>query len=172
VPVRRLSEKSLGNAALFYLRRYSASAMQLRRALQRKVRRAAKEHPEQASQAPAWIDAVLERMTPAGYLDDERYATSKTASLRRAGKSTRAIRAKLRSKGLATEVVERATQGAAAADEAAVWELARKKRLGVFRPPAARAERRLRDLSALARAGFSYELARRPVDAVEAPARW
>jgi regulatory protein len=160
----RLSEKSLTNAALFYLRRYSSSVAQLRRVLQRKVKRAAREHGGDAEKALAWVDPLVERMVRAGYLDDERLAATKTASLRRAGKSTRAIRAKLRTKGLASDLVERATTGGRAADEQAVWTFARKKKLGVFRPQAARAERRQRDLAALARAGFSYELAKRAVD--------
>ncbi|MHB8873821.1 MAG: regulatory protein RecX [Myxococcaceae bacterium] len=167
--MRRLSEKSLTNSALFYLRRYSASVMQLRKVLQRRVKRALKERGGDAAQAQAWLDLVVERMVRAGYLDDERLAVAKTASLRRAGKSTRAIRAKLRTKGLPAGLVERATQGGRAADEEAVWTVARKKKLGVFRPEAARRDLRQKDLATLARAGFSYDLAKRPVDAREEP---
>ena len=43
--------------------------------------------------------------------------------------------------------------------------LARRRRLGVYRLAAARADYRDRDLAALARAGFSYDIARRVIEA-------
>ena len=45
--------------------------------------------------------------------------------------------------------------------------LARRRRLGPFRPAADRAEHRTRDLAALARAGFNYDLARKVIDSQE-----
>ena len=44
---------------------------------------------------------------------------------------------------------------------------ARRKRLGPFADPARRAAARMKHLAAMARAGFSGELARRIVDAVD-----
>ncbi|MHA1114431.1 MAG: regulatory protein RecX, partial [Alphaproteobacteria bacterium] len=57
-----------------------------------------------------------------------------------------------------------------AADLAAAIAYARRRRLGPWRVAAARAERRERDLAALARAGFNYDLARRVVDAPDTAA--
>jgi regulatory protein len=48
---------------------------------------------------------------------------------------------------------------------AAALALARRRRLGPWRPPAARAARRDKDLAILARAGFPRGLATRIVDA-------
>jgi regulatory protein len=45
--------------------------------------------------------------------------------------------------------------------------LARRRRLGPFRKAEARAEHRLRDLAAMARAGFAYALAEKVIDAEE-----
>jgi regulatory protein len=53
-------------------------------------------------------------------------------------------------------------------DFTAAVNLARRRRLGPYRPLAARAEMREKDLAALARAGFSYDIARRVVDAATA----
>ena len=50
-------------------------------------------------------------------------------------------------------------------DLAAAARLAQRKRLGPFRPKEARADLRQRDMAALARAGFSYDVARQIVDA-------
>lgn len=160
--MRHLTEKSLTNAALFYLRRHAASRAQLLRVLERKARRAAKEQGVEVPRKA--IDAVVSRMVTAGYVDDERLAVARTSSLRRSGRSTRLIRLKLRQKGIAPEIVEAATRCDPADEEAAAHVLARRKRLGQYGPPASRPERRLRDLAALARAGFSFALAKRVVD--------
>jgi regulatory protein len=45
---------------------------------------------------------------------------------------------------------------------------ARRRRLGPYRPAEARAERRTKDLAALARTGFGYSVALRVIDAEEA----
>ena len=48
---------------------------------------------------------------------------------------------------------------------AAAAALARRRRLGPFRRPGEREERRDKDLAALARVGFSYAVARRVIEA-------
>lgn len=166
--MRRVSEKSLGNAALFYLRRYSATAARLRSVLKRKAARAGK---GQADLDPAdverWLTAVVERMVRAGYVDDRRFAQGRTASLRRSGKSARAVGAALRVKGVSAAHAAEAL-AAGDPDAVAVWTFARKRKLGVYRT--ARPEGwRLKDLARIARAGFSYALARQVVDAAEPP---
>jgi len=96
------------------------------------------------------------------------------ATLRRRGTSSRGVSAKLAAKGVPREVVESAMQaerdalpdGEAEAIEAqAAHAYAKRRRLGPHRRPDIRAAHRDRDLAALARAGFSYGLARRVVDA-------
>ena len=92
------------------------------------------------------------------------------ASLRRRGLSERMIRLKLKEKGLSDDTIREAlAQWAADAPEdgdlQAAINLARRRRLGPFRPTENRAERRDRDLAALARAGFDGDTARRVVDA-------
>lgn len=163
--MRRLSERSLMNAALFYLRRYAASEAQLVRVLTRKARRRAKDAGDEATDVTTLVRAVVARVVSAGYVDDARLAAAKVASLHRAGKSRRAIRVALRTKGLG-ERADEALSAAAPSDEDAAWTLARKKRLGPFRTPSSRAERRAKDLAALARAGFPFSVAKAVIDAV------
>jgi regulatory protein len=49
-------------------------------------------------------------------------------------------------------------------DLAAALALAKRRRLGPFRAPSVRAAYRMRDLAALGRAGFAYEIAKRAID--------
>jgi regulatory protein len=43
--------------------------------------------------------------------------------------------------------------------------LARRRRFGPFRPDKDRKDRRLRDLAAMARAGFAFDIAKKVIDA-------
>jgi len=160
--MRHLTEKSLTNAALFYLRRFAASEAQLKRVLERKAKRAAKDKGEEPPLAV--VQQVVQRMARNGYVDDARLATTRTASLRRGGRSTRMIRLKLRQKGLAPSLIEEATRCPDDDEEAAARTWAKKKKLGAFGLASTRKERRPKDLAVLARAGFSFAIARKVVD--------
>lgn len=175
MPPRKPSPQSLERSALHYLQRYAASEDQLRRVLRRKVDRAARHHEVDAPQAEAWIDELVGRLRRAGYVDDDAYARMRATGLRRRGKSRRAIRQKLAEKGIAKQTAEQALAEADAGDEGdedpelvAAARYARRRRLGPFREAPKRAERRERDLAALARQGFSFEVARRVIDSPDA----
>ena len=173
-PPPPITADRLERAALHYLERFSASAASLRRVLARRVERSAREHGSDPAEGARWIEALIERYRQSGLLDDAVYAEAKAGSLRRRGVSARAIRDKLAAKGVdngtAAAALARADQDGGhpdsgdAADEGAARALARRRRLGPFRPEAQRAEHRNRDLAALGRAGFSYETARRVID--------
>jgi regulatory protein len=89
-------------------------------------------------------------------------------SLHRKGKPRSAIKRALAAKGVGAEEIEQAigglTRGEADSDLAAAFTLARRRRLGPFRLDA-RAENRQRDMAVLGRAGFSFEIARKIVEA-------
>ena len=92
----------------------------------------------------------------------------KAHSLRASGRSSRVIAQKLRMKGVAADVVTQkladATAELSEEEAARIW--ARKKRLGPFRTNAqTREENRQRDLASLARAGFSFGIAKKVIDA-------
>lgn len=165
---RKVSERSLENAALAYLQRYASSAANLRRVLMRRVLRSAAAHDTDPEQGARWIDALIERYQKAGLLDDDAYARMRAETLHRAGASARRIRATLAVKGVGPDIVDGALD---ALDEtmpdvelAAACNYARRRRLGPWRR-SDRAGHRERDLAALGRQGFSYETARRVIDA-------
>jgi len=175
-PVRPITASYLQNAAAFYLERYPATAEKLRRILSRRVARA------KAAEAPIMdgveqaIDALIDRLVAAGAVDDSAFAQTKARALHRRGTSTRAMRHKLRLAGVDGATLERAMvalDGELDVDpEQREWRaavaLARRRRLGPFRAPGARPERRDRDLAAMARAGFALDVARKVIDARDA----
>ena len=168
---RKPPPSSLENAALYYLERYASSAENLRRVLSRRVDRAARVHEIDVADVHAQIDALIRRYEAAGLLDDRAYAETRVNSLRSRGGSTRLIRLKLRQKGVAPGAIDQAL----ADDRSEVGELkaaiafARRRRLGPYRRTD-RAAGRDRDLASMARAGFSYDLARRVVEAASVEA--
>ncbi len=123
-----------------------------------------------AERVEAMIEAVVEDMRRLGYLDDARYAAMKASSLARKGRSQTAIRATLARQGVARERAEAALTTLRDEhpdpDLTAARNLARRRRLGPWRPEPDRAAMRLRDLASLVRAGFPYGIAR---DVIEAP---
>ena len=172
VTPRRLSNSSVEAAALHYLERFAASAEALRRVLLRRVEHAARLRGEDAAEGRAMVDALIARYLASGLLDDRRYAEAKGRSILRQGGSIRAIRCRLAAKGVAPETIEAALgdlrdEQAGSIDEldlAAAVALARRRRLGPYRPADQRVSARDRDLAALGRAGFSWEIARRVID--------
>ncbi|XXF76194.1 regulatory protein RecX [Myxococcaceae bacterium GXIMD 01537] len=169
--VRKVSPRYLENAALHYLKRYAATVSQLRRVLLRRVDRSLKAHGGERAEALRWVDALVEKLVRNGLINDSAYAGMKAQALRASGRSSRVIAQKLRMKGVAADVVQEklaeATSEVSEEEAARIW--ARKKRLGPFRRDAGtRKENRERDLAALARAGFSFSIAKKVID--EAPA--
>ncbi len=148
----------LERVALHYLERYAGSEVRLRRVLQKRVRRSFDAHgTPDALEAKERIDALVAKLRRLGYVDDGRFARARVSSLRRRGKSARAIRAALRGQGIDPAVID------SVLDEGDDLEAAR----------ATVRRRRLtggeKDLAKLARAGFSYDVARRAFE--ELPSR-
>ncbi|MGF7172493.1 regulatory protein RecX [Azospirillum doebereinerae] len=169
-PVRLVTAQYLENSALHYLERFASSTANLRNVLMRKVKLSAQAHGTDPEEGARWIDDLLARYVRSGLLNDETYARMRTESLHRRGSSTRAIAQKLASKGIDRDETDKALESLREdvgpdVDLAAALALAKRRRLGVYRLPEARAAHREKDMAALGRAGFGYEIARRIVDA-------
>jgi len=179
---RKVTPRYLENAALYYLQRYSSSAANLRRILTAKVWRSAQAHDTDAEEGAGIIEDIIARFLRSGLLDDRAYAEAKAAALHRRGTSARGIRAKLAAKGIAPETIDHALETlhdeTPQPEHAAAITLARRRRFGPFRKPAttkreetedgeAKKRRRMKELAAMARAGFSYELAQIVIDAAD-----
>ena len=173
---RKVSAQSLENVALYYLARFSAPSAHLKRVLLRRVEQSVRAHGSDPAEGRQLVDALIERFCRSGLLDDATYAAGKARSLRKRGTSRVVIGRALRAKGLTAEHVDTAMAGMEAeagpntadSDIVAAARLAQRKRLGPFRPQAARPDLRNRDLAALARAGFSYVVAHQTIDAESA----
>ncbi|GAB5470763.1 MAG: hypothetical protein Kilf2KO_37930 [Rhodospirillales bacterium] len=167
---KAVTAASLRNQALAYLARYAASRAGVERFLLRRLARAEAQGRETVgATAIAPLLASLERL---GLIDDRAFAITKANSLTRRGLSQRGVEAKLRVSGLDQEHIDAALaslEEAGVSELSRAWTYARRRRLGPYRPEAARAERRLRDLASLTRRGFTLEIARRVIDAADPP---
>jgi len=166
---RKVTPDYLERAALYHLERYASSTENLRRILMRKAWRSEKHHGTDNDEVTGWVEAIVTQFLETGLLDDVRYAEGRAASLQRRGDSQRSIRHKLLAKGLTSDVVDQALARVSAKelvdpDLVAAVRYVQRRRLGAFRGPDERADNRSRDIAAMARAGFSYDLAKCVID--------
>ncbi|CAN5907661.1 regulatory protein RecX [soil metagenome] len=170
---RPITAKYLQNAAAFYLERYPSTAEGLRRVLNRRVRKAEMFEAPVMDNVKQAIETVVAKFVDAGVIDDKAFAQTKARSLHRRGTSTKLTRQKLRMAGVDGETLDQAMVGLdeelhtdpRQRERRAAVALARRRRLGPFRPAAERKDRRDRDMAAMARAGFDYALAKKVIDA-------
>jgi regulatory protein len=165
---RKVSADYLERAALHYLERYASSAANLRRILMRRVQKSAEAHGTDPEDGAQMVDALIARYRTSGLLDDAGYSRMRAESLHRRGSSARMTRMKLAAKGVAADDIDAAldalSETVSEPDLAAAVNYARRRRIGPWRTQN-RSEYRDRDLAALARQGFGYEIASRVVDA-------
>ncbi|MFA5040762.1 MAG: regulatory protein RecX [Bdellovibrionales bacterium] len=165
--------QSLSHAALQYLGRYAASEASLRRVLINRLRRAAmqnqdfREDEKRQETLRQAIEQIIEKHRKSGALNDAAFAETKVNSLRRTGRSQRAILQKLKAKGISTTLIKEALDQNAdekspeEAEMTAALALLRRRKMGPFRRTPENENIRRRELAALARAGFSLNIARR-----------
>ncbi|MBL4784644.1 MAG: regulatory protein RecX [Cohaesibacteraceae bacterium] len=160
--VKKVTESYLENVARFYLDRFSATEKGLQRYLTQKVNASAREYDTDPADGKNWIEILIVTLREQGYLNDGQYALSRSRSRLRKGNSLRAIAQDLKFKG----VPEKLAQDAISAlkvdhsdpDLKAALLYARRRRLGPYRLPEARDINHDKDLAALARRGFGFEL--------------
>jgi regulatory protein len=169
-PARAPTEERLVKSALHYLDRYGSSRENLRRVLERKVMRAARELDLDPSDFTGMVEKVVERCAASGLVDDRLYAEARIASERRKGRSARRISGVLQAKGIEADLAERliAETEEDGGDLAAACIAARKKRFGPWRRGEADADRQRKEIAALCRQGFSFAIARKVVEADDA----
>jgi regulatory protein len=165
------SRDVLHEAALAYLARGSATSAMLRRVLDRKVatwaRRAtrASRDPELIAADVATckeaIAAIAARFREVGLINDATFAESRARSLRRAGRSRRAISAHLTAKGVDAETARHVVPEDATSELAAALAFARKRRIGPFAREEVDRAAKQKALAAMARAGFGWSVCER-----------
>jgi regulatory protein len=174
--IREATPAYLERAGLHYLERFAASAEKVRTILLAKVRRSAEAHGTDPQEGAQVVDRLVQRFIELGLIRDRDLALARAERLHEKGASRRMISAKLGAMGLAEEDVSAAIEQVQERSEGdseleAAWSLARRKRIGPFRAPDTRKDLRNRDLGVMARGGFSFAIARRVIDAEEAPER-
>jgi regulatory protein len=181
--LKKPTPERLANVALYYLARYAATEASLRRVLENRVRRAvmqdvvfAADREAQAALVKA-IDHIVEQHKASGVINDEAFAAMKVESLRRAGRSARRITQTLAVKGIKAEATQRALESyeqdeGEGQELAAALRFAKKKKMGRFAPPsppatdaALVAKRKNKEVAAMARAGFSFDVIRKVLEA-------
>lgn len=159
------SEERLRRAALHYLERYASSEANLRRVLERKVLKACRALDLDPADYAGMVEAVVETCRRNHLVNDRSFAETKVAGLRRRGGSARKIEAQLAAKGVDRDTIQSVLQNDEQSDEDAARTFARRRRLGPYRTSGRSDDRRDKDLAAMCRAGFSFETARRVIDA-------
>jgi regulatory protein len=161
------TEERLTRAAIHYLDRYASSQENLRNVLSRKVKRAATANGRSPEDFREIVDRVVEKCRRAGMVDDRTYAETKLVGLRRRGRSKRQIKATLASKGVDRDLIANVIDQDDTSELEAARTYARRRRLGPWRTRGQREERREKDMAALCRAGYPYEIARKVIDAAD-----
>ncbi|WP_417804977.1 regulatory protein RecX [Thalassospira lucentensis] len=175
---RRVTRDYLMNYATWYLERFAASRARLEKLMRGKIRLSVAEYGTDPEEAENWMKSVLAACEKAGFINDDAYAMGRARSLLRKGKAIRVIAADLSARGIASHQIDHAIKELKAeADQAAYEEVrgtdpniaaaaayARRRRLGPWRRPDIRDEKREKDMAALARQGFGYDTATRIIN--------
>jgi regulatory protein len=179
---RPLDAARLEELALGYVARFGTTRAKLHSYLSRKLRErgwAGEGGGEDAGEgggedaAAPEIDALVERLAGAGYVDDAAYARAKSGSLLRRGYGRRRVEQALGAAGIDGALRSEVAPGEADARRAALA-LARKRGFGPFGRshdeegddgPAPDRARRERQVAAMLRAGHPLESARALIDA-------
>lgn len=150
------TEAELQGAALSYLDRYDASESALRKILLRRLRSGDEDSPLGLRE----VEGLVERLKDSRLVDDRRYAVNLTASLRNRGASSLKIASKLKARGVAESDADEARREDPVSELEAAQTYARKRRLRA-RFDLSDPKERQKALAALARQGFSFEVAQR-----------
>lgn len=142
------------NSTIYRIERRMHTERQLHDAIARKAREKFEDITD--AQVKALAESAVKFAYDNRALDDRAYAEISSRSGARSGKSRRAITQKLAQKGVAKETAAAAV--AEMDDLYAALVLARKRAFGPFRKVELDDKRKAKELSAFARAGFSFDI--------------
>lgn len=173
---KKVNADYLHRAALYYLQRFAASRARLQEVLLRKVTRRLNLKTTATEEVRAWlpeIETLLNRYEESGLINDKNLAEARVGSLRRGGASARGISQKLKQKGFAAETIalalEQNNETDGVDDANAIKKFMQKKKLGPYRTPGKISDEKTakKEIAALLRAGFSYQLVKNAMRADE-----
>lgn len=166
---KRLGPADLKSVALDHLDRFASSKQRLRQVVQRRIRASCRAHGDDPEPLFEALDQLVLWLEKKGLLSDRAYAESKARALHGRGTSRSRIRANLATKGIGEEDAKAAIDRLGVEHDDPELEAAglyaKRRRLGPYRRDlATRRDHRQRDLAAMARAGFSLDIARKVID--------
>jgi len=158
-PHKKITPQRLKNIGLYYLQRYESSVANLRSVLKRRIDAYARENPQwNKTEAYQWVEDILAEFEKLHYLDDARFAEIKVRGYLQAGKPARYIQNKLREKGISEQQIATVLADQEYDALAMALKLAKRKKIGPYRPAENRHEYRQKDMGTLIRAGFDYDI--------------
>jgi regulatory protein len=155
-----LDAEGLERLALHYCGRYATTRARLGAYLRRKL----KERDWGGAAEPP-VDALIERFAAAGYVDDRAFASARAASLGRRGYGERRVAEALHAAGIEEPDAVEAKAESRSGAWAAALRFAQRRRLGPFAGAPPDADARRKAMAAMLRAGHSFAVAKRLLDA-------
>ena len=152
----------LRNIALYYLERFESSEETLRQVLKRRIDKYAFANKEyNPDEAYRWAEEIINECLKQNFINDRRFAEFKVNDYLNAGKPKRYIEQKLKQKGIDEKIICSIFDETDYSEKDTALNFARKKKIGCFRNDAEeRKTFRQKDLGALIRAGFDYDIAK------------
>ena len=162
--IKPLTEDLLRKSALRHIERYSCSTLDLKRVLERKVRRHNLEALSEDSQK--MVETILDSFQKKGLLNDKTFAENRLASLLRQGKSLSKIASDLQYHGLNKAMIKEiisyyqsyTESDGDALDYLSALKLAKRRKIGPWRSADIQVEKRRNDIAVMARQGFSPDI--------------
>jgi regulatory protein len=161
------SIEEIRNFAYSYLEKYSPSKQQLRTHLFKKV---IKKNPKISNKKEIFnlIDVVISSLVDQKLLSDEYYSDSRSKAFLRRGYSLNKIRFALIKKGIDAKYIKasisKIKENESDPDFFSAIKLCKKRRIGPNREEGNRELFYKKDISILARSGFSYDVSKRVLD--------
>ncbi|MDG1707757.1 MAG: RecX family transcriptional regulator [Emcibacteraceae bacterium] len=161
---KNITRSYLQGAAYRYLERYATTETNLIFILKRKAEKIITSLENQdgmREEADGWINDIVSDCVKHGLVNDKLYAESRVRSFLSAGNSSVIIKNKLRAKGVSSEIISVVMKDAYKAQPnlnvVSAIKYAKKRRFGPFRVKDNDEKTDLKETSAMARAGFSYD---------------
>lgn len=154
-----LDRKGLEELALRYVGKYATTGAKLTSYLARKLRERGWSHSAEPD-----LEAIANRFSELGYVDDAAYALAKSQALSNRGYGRHRLDQKLRQAGIGEEdgLAARAHADRQSVDSALRY--AERRKIGPFGPARGDPKQRERAIGAMVRAGHSFGVARAIVD--------
>lgn len=163
---RRIDAPYIRRVLAWYLERHDAPRAHIRRLMMQRVRRAVSELDQDREEAIAAMEQALDDFVRHGMIDDRRWAENSVRTWRQRGVSGRQVRARLAAKGVGSEIITEVLTSEEDEDpeRLAALRYARRRCFGPWRRHDAPEGKRDKELAAMARAGFSFGMAKEILD--------